>query len=280
MQKPYVRTTQKYAGLDLTVPQNEEFITGETKKAITDDQLKKMMAENKPSFFLKHKFHIVTLALIALNVIVYLIEVYNSGLKVSITNQVLVDMGAMYTPYVRSAADLYRFITPMFLHVDLMHIAFNMVALYSVGGMLEHVLGKRNFLLLYFIGGITGNVISYLADVYISTTITISAGASTSVFALFVAAALLGVLHKGNNRYFAQFSKGMLSIIAINIFYTFLVPSISISGHLGGAFGGLIAMFMIPSKNLKVSTAVRILVAAAWVGALVYFVFHERFFIF
>lgn len=257
------------------MPQNEEYVTGENKKAITDEQLKKMMSENKISFFQKNKYRIVTLALIAINIIVYLIEAYNSGLRISISNQVLVDMGAMYTPYVQSLADLYRFVTPMFLHVDLMHIAFNMVALYSVGGMLERVLGKGNFLLLYFVSGITGNVVSYLADVYISTTVTISAGASTSVFGLFVAAALLGVLHKGNNRYFAQFSKSMLSIIGINIAYTFLVPSISISGHLGGALGGLIAMFMLPSKNLKVHTAVRILVAVLWVAALVFFVIHE-----
>ena len=51
----------------------------------------------------------------------------------------------------------------MFLHLDLMHLAFNMVALYSVGALLEQVLGKANFVLLYFIGGITGNAVSYLA---------------------------------------------------------------------------------------------------------------------
>lgn len=257
------------------MPEREGYITEENRKAIDDEQLKKMMAANKVSLFQRNKYHIVTLALIAINILVYLIEVYYSGLRFSISNQVLVDMGAMFTPYIQSPADLYRFITPMFLHVDIMHIAFNMVALFSVGGMLERVVGKGNFLLLYFIAGITGNVVSYLADVYISTTATISAGASTSVFGLFVAAALLGVLHKGNNRFFAQFSRSMISIIAINIVYTFLVPSISISGHLGGAFGGLVAMFMIPAKNLKVPTVVRILVALAWAGSLGFFLVFE-----
>lgn len=235
---------------------------------IDDDQLKKMLSSSKPSFLQQNKFRIVTLVLIAINVIVFAIEAVLAGFRVSIPTTVLVDMGAMYAPLIQSAADLYRFVTPMFLHVDLMHLAFNMVALYSVGEVLERVLGRGNFLLLYFIGGITGNVISYASSVFPPGQAVVSAGASTSVFALFVAVALLGLLHKGNRRYFSQYSKSMLSIIAINVVYTFLVPSISISGHLGGALGGLIAMFMIPSKNLRVPVAVRVVVAVAWVASL------------
>ena len=60
----------------------------------------------------------------------------------------------------------------------------------------------------------------------------------------------------------------MLGIIGVNVAYTLLVPSISVSGHLGGALGGLVAMFMIPAKNLRVPNAVRIVVAVAWVAAL------------
>ena len=134
--------------------------------------------------------------------------------------------------------------------------------------MLERVLGRGNFLALYFVGGITGNAVSYAADVLAGGMPAVSAGASTSVFALFVAVALLGVLHKGNRHVFAQYSKSMLAIIGVNVAYTFLVPGISVSGHLGGALGGLIAMFMVPSKNLCVPNAVRIVVAVLWTAAL------------
>lgn len=249
---------------------SEEPKVGEGRKVIDDAQLKKMLAADKPGFFKSNQYRILTLSLIAINIIVYIIEVAASGLGFSISSKVLISMGAMYAPLIQSASDLYRFITPMFLHVDLMHLAFNMVALFSVGGMLERVLGKGNFLLLYFISGITGNAVSYISSVYFMTGMTVSAGASTSVFGLFVAVALLGILHKGDRNYFAQYSKSMISIIAINIVYTFLVPSISISGHLGGALGGLIAMLMIPSKNLRVPAVVRVIVAIAWVGALIY----------
>lgn len=243
---------------------------GEPKNVIDDERLKKMMAQNQPSFFERNRFRLVTLVLIAINVLVFAIEAVLSGMRVDISARTLVDMGAMYAPLIQSPADLYRFVTPMFLHMDLMHLGFNMVALYSVGEVLERVLGKGNFIALYFIAGITGNAVSYAADVMLGGGPTVSAGASTSVFGLFVAVALLGLLHKGNRSFFAQYSKGMLSVIGINVVYTLLVPSISVSGHLGGAVGGLIAMFMIPAKNLRVPTPVRVVVAVLWVSVLVW----------
>ena len=243
---------------------------------IDDEQLKRMMNAKTPGFFERNRFRLVTIVLIALNVIVFAAEAAISllagarmGVSLDIPTRVLVDMGAMYAPLVQ-AGELFRFVTPMFLHMDLMHLGFNMVALFSVGEVLERVLGKGNYLALYFIAGITGNAVSYAADVLLGGGPTVSAGASTSVFGLFVAVALLGLLHRGNRSFFAQYSKSMLAVIGVNVAYTLLVPSISVSGHLGGALGGLIAMFMIPAKNLRVPTPVRIVVAVLWVAALVY----------
>lgn len=237
------------------------------RRVIDDDQLKRMMKASKGSFFQRNSYQAITLLLIAINVAVYVVEVVLSGLQFDISSRVLVEMGAMYPPFVQSAADLYRFVTPMFLHLDLMHLAFNMVALYSVGALLEQVLGKANFVLLYFIGGITGNAVSYLAGVAEGGMV-VSAGASTSVFGLFVATALLGVLHREGREFFAEYSKGMWGVIAANVAYSFLVPGISISGHLGGALGGAIAMFMVPEPGLRVPAIVRIVVAIAWVAFL------------
>lgn len=240
---------------------------GGQRPVVDDEQLRRMMSSNRPDFLQRNRFRLVTLALIAVNVLVFATEVLLSGMRFEVPTPVLVEMGAMYALLVQ-AGELFRLFTPMFLHMDLMHLAFNMVALYSVGEVLERVLGRGNFLLLYFVGGITGNAVSYAADVLLGGGPTVSAGASTSVFGLFVAVALLGVLHKGNRRMFAEYSKGMLGIIGVNVAYTLLVPSISVSGHLGGALGGLVAMFMIPAKNLRVPNAVRIVVAVAWVAAL------------
>lgn len=240
----------------------------ESRRVIDDAELKRMMKASKGSFFQRNAYQAVTLLLIAINVAVYAVEAFSSGLHFGISSRVLVDMGAMYPPLIQSTGDLYRFITPMFLHLDLMHLAFNMVALYSVGALLEQVLGKANFIALYFIGGITGNVVSYLAGIYLEGGMAISAGASTSVFGLFVATALLGVLHREGRTFFAEYSKGMWGVIAANVAYSFLVPGISISGHLGGALGGAIAMFMLPEYGLKVPSPVRVVVAIAWAAFL------------
>lgn len=234
------------------------------REVINEDELKRMMRKND-GFFKRNSHQAVTLALVAINVVVYLAEVLLSGLRLDISTQVLIDMGAMFPLYVTGPADLWRFVTPMFLHMDLMHLLFNMVALYSVGMVLERILGKAGFLALYFVGGITGNVASYAWGLFAEGGITVSAGASTSVFGLFVAVALLVVVARGNRRYLSAYSKGMLAVILVNVAYSLLVPGISISGHLGGAIGGAIGMFMIPSKNLRTSKPVCAVVAVLWV---------------
>ncbi len=244
-----------------------EVSSGSAREVIDDARLKQMMAGDRQGFLRRNRFHIVTIALIAVNVLVYVVEVLLSGLSFDIPTMVLVNMGAMYAPLVQ-AGQVFRFVTPMFLHMDLMHLLFNMVALYSVGEVLERTLGRGNFLLLYFVGCITGNVVSYAADVFAGGQASVSAGASTSVFALFIGVALLGVLHKGNQRMLSEYSRGMLGVIAVNVVYTLLVPGISVSGHLGGAFGGLLGMLMIPAKSLRVSNAVSVVVPVAWVAAL------------
>ena len=238
-----------------------------SRPVIDDEQLKRMMNANTPGFFERNRFRIVTLVLIVVNVAVFAAEVLLSGMRFDVPTRTLVDMGAMYAPYVQ-AGELWRLVTPMFLHMDLMHLGFNMVALYSVGEVLERVLGRGSFLLLYFVAGVTGNAVSYAADVVLAGAPSVSAGASTSVFGLFVAVALLGLLHKGNRRMFAEYSKGMLGVIGVNVAYTLLVPSVSVSGHLGGALGGLLAMLMVPAKSLRVPNAARVAMAVLWVAAL------------
>lgn len=240
-----------------------------SRTVVDDEELKRMMEANKPSFMQKYGSSLITFILIGINVVIFLIEMALSG-GTQISTRVLLDMGAMFAPVITSPVDMYRFVTPMFLHLDLMHLLFNMVALYSAGVMLEYLLGRWNFLLLYFIAGISGNVVTYAADI-LTGSFGLSAGASTSIFGLFVAVALLGILSKRNRAFLAQYSKGMLAVIGINILYTLLTPGISVTGHVGGALGGLIGMFMVPSKNLRVPLVVRIIVSVCWVILVGYF---------
>ena len=241
---------------------------GSTREVIDDAQFKRMVKDHRGTFFTRKDYKIVTLALIAVNVVVFAVEMWRSGIGFDISTRVLIDMGAMLPAAITSPADFYRFVTPMFLHLDVMHLLMNMMALYSVGALLEQVLGRANF-----VAGITGNVVSYAADLVFGTGMTVSAGASTSVFGLFVAVALLGVLCRGDRHFIREYSRGMIAVILVNIAYTLLVPGISVSGHLGGAVGGALAMLMVPAFALRTPVALRVVVALAWAAAVAFVLF-------
>ena len=129
---------------------------------------------------------------------------------------------------------VWRLITPVFLHGSFAHIFFNMYALLSVGTLLERHFGHGRFLLLYFLGAFSGNVLSFLfTEGY-------SVGASTAVFGLIAAEA---IFFYQNRELFGSHAKQAISnaifIIVINLFLG-LAPNIDTWGHIGGLLGGAI----------------------------------------
>jgi membrane associated rhomboid family serine protease len=120
----------------------------------------------------------------------------------------------------------YRLFTAMFLHYGLLHLLMNMYALWILGRLLEAVLGRGRFLALYLVAGIGGNVAAYVFSPN-----TFAAGASTALFGLFAAYAII-VRRLGGSL------ASVLPILAINLIITFVVPGISIAGHLGGLVTG------------------------------------------
>ena len=142
--------------------------------------------------------------------------------------------------------DIWRLVTPMFLHASLLHIGFNMYALVIFGHRLERVYGHSRFLLLYFLAGVTGNLFSF----YLTPGISI--GASTAVFGLLAAE---GIFIYTNRRFFPNATYALREIILIlvfNIFIGFSVPQIDNWGHMGGLIGGLaFAWFAGPLIQIK-----------------------------
>ncbi|MDG4762812.1 rhomboid family intramembrane serine protease [Solwaraspora sp. WMMD406] len=142
---------------------------------------------------------------------------------------------------------VWRLVTAMFIHYGLLHLAFNMWALWVLGRNLESVLGPLRFLALYLIAGLGGNVAAYLIDPE-----KLSAGASTAVFGLF--AAFFIVLRR-----LKRDTSAVVGILVINLILTFTVSSLSIAGHLGGLItGGLIGAILAyaPRTNRTVVQAV------------------------
>jgi rhomboid protease GluP len=132
------------------------------------------------------------------------------------------------------AGQVWRLITPMFLHGSILHIAFNMYALFTIGPGLEQFYGKKRYLLLYFISGYCGNVFSFIF------TTANSIGASTAIFGL-VAAEIVFIYR--NRILFGNRSKNMLLnlgfVVIVNLALG-LQPGIDNWGHLGGLAGGLL----------------------------------------
>lgn len=141
--------------------------------------------------------------------------------------------GARINEFIR-AGELWRFLTPVLLHASIPHILFNMYALIAFGAGLERHFGHWRFLVLYVLGGFTGNVLSFLLSSGYSV------GASTAIFGLVGAE---GIFLFQNRKLFGnQFGRAIgnvLFIVVINLLLG-LSPGIDNWGHVGGLLGGLI----------------------------------------
>ncbi len=132
------------------------------------------------------------------------------------------------------AGQLWRLFTPVFLHASILHIGFNMYALFLYGRGIEARFGHTRFLLLYFLCGFAGNVLSFLM------TPAPSLGASTAVFGLLAAEAVFVLQNR--NLFGSRADRTLINIVAIaliNLFLGFTTTGVDNYGHLGGLLGGI-----------------------------------------
>jgi rhomboid protease GluP len=174
----------------------------------------------------------VTYFILGFTVFVYLLQM--ASMAILNGDDLPLLLGARANDLIR-AGQLWRFITPVFLHGSVAHIFFNMYALLSIGSFLERHFGHGRFALLYFLGAFSGNVFSFLL------TTGYSVGASTAVFGL-VAAEV--IFFYQNRKLFGSQARQAIGnavfIIAVNLLIG-LAPGIDNWGHVGGLLGG--AMF-------------------------------------
>ena len=121
----------------------------------------------------------------------------------------LFKMGAMYGAFVQySPLNLWRLVTPIFVHIGVEHFLFNMLTLYFMGKMAEQIFGTPRFLGLYLLAGVMGNAFTLLF-----TPNVIAAGASTSLFGLFAAVVILG--YYSHSPLLNQLGRNYLALIVI-----------------------------------------------------------------
>lgn len=173
---------------------------------------------------------VVTYVILAVTILIYALQFL---LPILLGYDLLTLLGAKINEFILRG-EVWRLITPVLLHANLIHLAFNMYALFSIGSGLERFYGHKRFLWLYLIGAYTGNVLSFfLSD-------NPSLGASTAVFGLVAAE---GVLILRNRRLYGNRARSMLLnlglVLAVNLSFGF-TPGSNIDnwGHLGGLIGG------------------------------------------
>lgn len=123
----------------------------------------------------------------------------------------------------------WQLLTSAFTHVQVLHIAFNMLALYVLGPQLEQVVGRARFLALYLLSALTGSALVYWASPQFQATI----GASGAIFGLLGALLVFSVKLRAN-------PQSILVWIGINFLFTITVSNVSWQGHLGGFVGGVL----------------------------------------
>ncbi len=149
----------------------------------------------------------------------------------------LAKYGAFFPPIIKEYGEYYRFISSIFIHIGLSHIFFNSYALTILGPQLEYIMGGKKYFLFFLLTGFFGNLATYVFNFN-----SLSAGASGSLFGLL--GAMLFLTRKYKDFISPQVKNSILQVVGINLVLTIVVPSISVTAHLGGLISGFLLSFI------------------------------------
>jgi membrane associated rhomboid family serine protease len=197
----------------------------------------------------------LTYAFIAINVLVALADFLSRRSGIDFGGTSLVAAGAVSRSEVADG-EVWRLVTAGFLHGGLLHLAFNMFALYVLGGLLEPAIGRLRFALIYFVSLLAGSFGALLLQ---PTGFTV--GASGGVFGL-MGAAIVVMRNRGMN----PMENGLAVWLGLNLLITFAIPGISIGGHIGGLVGGTLAALVLFELGDRLRGRVPAVVPAAAVA--------------
>lgn len=175
----------------------------------------------------------ITLTLIAFNVAIYVYTAILSGNFAEISYQILMQYG-QFNRYVLSGG-YWQLFTAIFVHVDIIHLLGNMLFLLIFGLRAEELFKPAEYLLIYFLSGLTGNLLTLLFGPNM-----VSAGASGAIFGVFGACMIY------LRRAFGQSIVGAL----LYAFFLLLISSgqnVNNLAHLGGVVAGLMLGYLIAS---------------------------------
>lgn len=188
-----------------------------------------------------------TFVLLGINIAIFAVMTLYGvlhGLNLSGTENrdVLLLFGAQQNDLV-AQGDFYRLFTSMFIHIGLIHLLFNSYALYVVGQDVERLYGAGRFLVIYFLSGLGGSLVSYVFG-----NAAVSAGASGAIFGLIGTEIAYFYLHReAFGKHGQQQLRSLLMVAGVNLFLGFTIPGINNLAHLGGmVFGAVLGWLLAP----------------------------------
>lgn len=168
----------------------------------------------------------MTITLILVNIIIYFLAGIIGGNIITLPNSILIVLGEFNYLVWRGA--YYQILTAMFIHLNLIHLGLNMFWLYFLGKNVERIFGYRDYLIIYFCGGILGNILTLI----MFPPYTLSVGASGAVFSLFGALVMYSGTFGGNVKSALLYA---LIILILNMGF-----GVNYIAHAAGLFVGLL----------------------------------------
>jgi membrane associated rhomboid family serine protease len=197
------------------------------------------------SLFQKTPHAYFTIALTIVNVIVFLWMAASTRSLFGFTTEDLLKWGANYAPRIH-AGEWWRLIAAAFIHVNAIHILFNMWCLWNLGAIAERAFGNNRFLIIYLLAAVGGSMASIQVHPQI-----VSAGASGAVFG--ISGALVAFLWRNKTTVppgiYGILKRNMIQFIGFNVLFGLVNPVIDNTAHIGGLLTGFVAgVFLNPNS--------------------------------
>jgi rhomboid protease GluP len=176
-----------------------------------------------------------TFSLIALTLLIFLAQFLSLE---ALKYDWLLEWGAKSRPEIL-AGEVWRFFTPIFLHVTIPHVFINMYSLYAIGPAVERFFGTARFIAIYLLSGIAGVIFSLAFSPFRS------AGASGAIFGLLGSLGTFLYLHRDIFGRFGRMQLRQIVIVAILNLGLGFMPGIDNWGHLGGLIAGVALTFIL-----------------------------------
>jgi membrane associated rhomboid family serine protease len=224
-----------------------------------------------------NRVNAVTMTLIAINIAVFVAELAAGG-TINGQGNWIYRHGALFASGVYFAGGVFpappgaggiatvgvahgewwRLISAAFLHYGPFHLAINMYSLFFAGTLLEHVIGRWRFALLYLGSGIAGS-----AGAILISPDSVTVGASGAIFGI------LGALFVLERRGSIMTGGQVAGLIVLNLIFTFAVSNISVGGHIGGLIGGVVLMWLLVHTRRSAAQSVAATAAVVVVSVIV-----------